>query len=38
MFLTVACFAYPTDFRKNEKKIELDFERMTKVRSGCVRR
>jgi len=31
-------FAFPNDFKKNKKRIELHFELMIKVRSGCGRR
>jgi len=36
--LPVVRFAYPNDFRKKRKRIKLHFERLIKVRSGCVRR
>ena len=30
-------FVHPKGFRKNKKRIKRHFERMTKVRSGCMR-
>jgi len=36
--LPVVRFAYPNDFRKKRKRITSHFERMIKVKSGCVRK
>ena len=37
-FLTVVRFVHPKGFRKKQKRIKCHFERMIKVRSGCMRR